>query len=495
MESLYPVLSLLGSQNGSLQQHAMTALDLLARTCQYSSVTDMLVDNVDYLLNSIALKLNSSNLAPQAPQVLLMMIRLCGARLIPYLDDLIGGIFMALDDFHGYPNLVEMLFEVLSGIVDEGAKQPRLAITEGKEAPEHRKTDQKPSELGEILGDLLARKSRKQRIADEDHDQVKLAPQRPWSDKLDSPQLDESSPEVEASMEDEENEAMPAANTADEKEKPLSKSHQLLLSIGQATTPHLSSPSPNVRHTLLNLLDRIAPLLAKDENSFLPLINSIWPSLTVRLFSEVGADGAGEAAFNVCAAAHTIASLCEGAGDFMASRIEDIFPQLQSLWKSTLKRVEDNRTRTVKRSAAAQAGRDPTASIDLQLIKAHPTDLQTSTAPAHLLAINRTTDAKILGALITLFSSILNYVSITDENGDAILSMLSPIIHEPNSETARQALATWNADALWLVCERMKIERQMIEGLRDSSDWEWKPISTPFDVNSALSSVLRRVVF
>ena len=132
MESLYPVLSLLGSQNGSLQHHAMTALDLLARACQYLSVTDMLVDNVDYLVNSIALKLNSSNLAPQAPQVLLMMVRLCGARLIPYLDDLIGGIFMALDDFHGYPNLVEMLFEVLSGIVDEGAKQPRLADYRGK---------------------------------------------------------------------------------------------------------------------------------------------------------------------------------------------------------------------------------------------------------------------------------------------------------------------------------------------------------------------------
>jgi hypothetical protein len=495
MESLYPVLSLLGSQNGSLQQHAVTALDLLARACQYSSVTDMLVDNADYLVNSIALKLNSSNLAPQAPQVLLMMVRLCGARLIPYLDDLIGGIFMALDDFHGYPNLVEMLFEVLSGIVDEGVKQPRLAITEGKEAPEHRKTDQKPSELGDILGDLLARKNRKQRLVDEDDEQFTTAPQRPWSDRLDGPQPEKSIPGAEALMEDEENEAMPIANTSDEIEKPLSKSHQLLLSIGQATTPHLSSPSPTVRHTLLNLLDRIAPLLAKDENSFLPLINSIWPSLAARIFSEVGADGAGEAAFNVCAAAHTIASLCEGAGDFMASRIEDIFPQLQSLWKSTLKRVEDNRTRTVKRISAAQNGTDLIGSTDLQLVKAHPTDLQTSTAPAHPLAMNRTTDAKILDALVNLFSSILNYVRITDENGDAILSMLSPIINESKSETARQALETWNADALWLVCQRMKIELQMIEGLRDSSDWEWKSISTPFDVNSALSFVLRRVVF
>ena len=495
MESLYPVLALLGSQNGSLQQHAMTALDLLARACQYSSVTDMLVDNVDYLVNSIALKLNSSNLAPQAPQVLLMMVRLCGARLIPYLDDLIGSIFVALDDFHGYPKLVEILFEVLSAIVDEGAKQPTLAITEGKEAPKHRKTDQQSSELDDILGDLTARKDRRQRIVDEDRNQVTSAPQHPWSDKVDGPQHERGSPDAEPLVEDDENEAMPVTNTSEEKERPLSKSHQLLLSIGQATTPHLSSPSPKVRHTLLNLLDRIAPLLAKDENSFLPLINSIWPTLTARLFGEVGTDGAGEAAFNVCAAAHTIASLCEGAGDFMASRIEDIFPQLQALWKGTLTRVEENRSRTLKRTAAAQAGKDPSASIDLQLIKAHSTDLQTSIAPRHLLAVNRTTDANMLDALVTLFSSILNYVRITDENGDAILFMLSPIIDEPKSETARQALQSWNADALWLVCERMKIERQIEQGLRDSSDWEWKSTSTPFNVTSAISSALPKVVF
>jgi hypothetical protein len=496
MDSLYPVLSLLGSHNGSLQQHAMTTLDLLANACQYSSVTDMLVDNVDYLVNSIALKLNSSNLAPQAPQVLLMMVRLCGPRLIPYLDDVIGSIFVALDDFHGYPKLVQMLFEVLSAIVDEGAKQPTLAITEGREAPEHRKTLQKPSELVDILGDLTARKSRKRKLTDEDDNQAKSAPQRPWSDKLDGPQEETKTSDGSPLNEDgDENDTMPVANTSEQKEKPLSKSHQLLLSIGQATTPHLSSPSPKVRHTLLNLLNRIAPLLAKDENSFLPLINSIWPSLTARLFSEVGVDGDGEAAFNVRAAADTIARLCEGAGDFMASRIEDIFPQLQSLWKSNWRKVEAERARTISRSTDSDTGKDLIAIFDLQLIKAHSQDLETSAAPLYLSALSRTTDTQMLKALIVLFSSILNYVRITDDNGDAILTMLSPVMNEPSNEEVRQALETWNADAFWLIFQRTQIEHQMMGGMRDSNDWQWSPTSEPSDVDSTIFSSIRKVLF
>lgn len=496
MESLYPVLSLLGSQNGSLQQHAMTALDLLANACQYSSVTELLVENVDYLVNSIALKLNSSNLAPEAPQVLLMMVRLCGARLIPYLDDLIGSIFEALDDFHGYSKLVETLFEVLSAVVDEGAKQPKMAITEGKDAPEHRKSAHRPSELDEILGDLIARKNRKRKLAAEDDKQDITAPHRPWSDRHDGPQRETQSLDGDSSVEDEDkNKTITVGKSSDEKEKPLSKSHQLLLSIGQATTPHLLSPSPKVRHTLLKLLDRITPLLAKDENSFLPLINSIWPSLTARLFGEVGVDGDGEAAFNVCAAAYTMGRLCEGAGDFMASRIEDIFPQLQSLWKSTLKKIESERARTGSRCADTEAGQSLNAIVDLQVLKAHSQDLETTTASSHLSTFSRTADAQMLNALISLLGSITNYVRITDDNGDAILTMLLPVINESSSRAVRQALQTWNSDASWLMCERRKIENQMMEGIREWSDWEWRSTFESPMVDSTTPSAVRDVRF
>ncbi|KMU78194.1 hypothetical protein CISG_07034 [Coccidioides immitis RMSCC 3703] len=119
IDILYPVLQLMGSSNPSLQNHAMTCLNIMADACEYSDTSTMLVDNVDYLINSVGMKFNTFDISHQAPQVLLMMIRLCGARLIPYLDDLIGSIFSILDAFLGYPKLVELLFEVLNTIVDE----------------------------------------------------------------------------------------------------------------------------------------------------------------------------------------------------------------------------------------------------------------------------------------------------------------------------------------------------------------------------------------
>jgi TELO2-interacting protein 1 len=481
IDSLYPVLSFLGSRNVPLQQHGMTALNLLAKACQYQSVTDMLVDNVDYLVNSIALKLNSSNLAPQAPQVLLMMVRLCGARLIPYLDDLIGSIFVALDDFHGYPQLVELLFQVLGAIVDEGAKQPTLAITEGKEGPTHQKPLQIASTSDDVLGDLHARKIRKLKLEEEVDKEATSAPKRPWSDDLDGPQPEKNtSDDATLVGEEGENEAMPPSTLLDEKEKPLSKPHQLLLSIGQATTPHLSSPSLKVRHTLLNLLDRIAPLLARDENSFLPLVNAIWPSLTARLFVEVGADGDGEAAFNVSAAAETISKLCEGAGDFMASRIEEIFPQLQSMWKRTWKNVEVDRFRKMAKTTNVNVGQNLTASVDLQLVKSSHGDMGTLKNSSQQLSVaSRTTDMQVLNALVVLFTSILNYVRITDDNGDAILGMLAPIMDDPGRDSVREALETWNANAVWLRRQKTIIEGEMMQGIRETTDWVWKPIHGP----------------
>src|SRR5699024_5956678 len=93
VDALYPVLQLLASGNSNLQNHAMTCLNILTTACNYGDTSTMVIENVDYLVNAVGLKLNTFDVSPYPPQVLLMMIKLCGARLIAYLDDLIGSIF------------------------------------------------------------------------------------------------------------------------------------------------------------------------------------------------------------------------------------------------------------------------------------------------------------------------------------------------------------------------------------------------------------------
>lgn len=287
MDALYPVLQLLASNNPNLQTHAMTCLNILTMTCNYVDTSTMIIENVDYLVNAVGLKLNTFDVSPYPPQVLLMMVKLCGARLIPYLDDLIGSIFGILDMYHGYPKLVEMMFKTLAAIVEEGAKTPSfLAITDGKDSKaldHHRKRQYQRLELSSLAKDFADRRSKRAKYAKEAEDMgERIAhPQRPWT--LESEGFKKPEPSIEPASnpieegEGESDEPLPEPREPEDSEKPLSKSHTLLLHIIKSIPSHLSSPSPYLRRSLLSILIQIFPVLAQNENSFLPLINDLWP--------------------------------------------------------------------------------------------------------------------------------------------------------------------------------------------------------------------------
>ncbi|PGG97756.1 hypothetical protein AJ80_09645 [Polytolypa hystricis UAMH7299] len=389
IDALYPILQLMGSNNPNLQQHAMTCLNILTSACKYPDASTLLIDNVDYLVNSVALKLNTFDISPQAPQVLLMMVRLCGASLIPYLDDLVGSIFAVLDAFHGYPKLVELLFSVLGTVVDEGAKKPTaLAITEsGGESPlNYRKQPYTSRSISDIANMFKERKELRARATEMETGQNTTDglshPMRPWTSTLDGPG---PAPETEPIDEDA-NEFEPEADEEPlpeptEEEKPLSKSHNLLLNIVKSIPPHLSSPSPFLRRSLLSILARALPILALNENTFLPLINDLWPSVSARITmpptlpspdsiattlttrstttttsppqppTTAGIDETGirEETFVITACCTAIATMCEGSGDFMSSRIEHEFPRWKKLYVRCWERVRVDSLRAAER--------------------------------------------------------------------------------------------------------------------------------------------------
>lgn len=418
LDSLYPILSLLGSRNASLREHAITGLNLLAKACKYSSTGDMLVENVDYLVNSIGMKLNAFDLTPQAPQVLLTMVRLCGARIVPQIDDLIGSMFSALDNFHGYPEVVEALFRVLRVIVDESKKSPQLAISDSMKEPDHSREQVPLSGLADIIGDLEKRKARKRKFVADAASIREYAPQKPWMskpvDRL-SEMTDETG-DVETNPEEETDPVTPPR----EKEPPLPKSYKLLLSIAQSTGPHLTSPSPQVRQTLLQLLEEVSPLLSQHENSFLPLINSVWPMVVPRLLAYSPLSEDTETAYNASSAADVIATLCKNAGNFMSSRIEDIFPQL-------MKALHD-----VQGKAATKL---------VTLLGATSKVLSTE---------SRTPRGQVLAALLRLMCAVLEFVRVTGDIGDQILGALMPYALSVDGGSAVEAVEKYNADALWL---------------------------------------------
>jgi hypothetical protein len=446
VETLFPLLTLLGSHNALLQQHAMTALNLLATACEYDSVAYMLVDNVDYLVNAVALRLNAFDVSRTSLQVITMMIRLCGARLLPHLDDLIGSIFGALDSFHGYPDLVEHLFEVLRMVVTESSKSPGvLTIEAGQISTIRKEKTTHVSGLEDILDDLRSRKGRKDKH-DGEHVHMTTAPHQPWTTAQDGPANGEQGdPEdVENAGDDDQ----PLEHTGKKEEANISKSHQLLLNIAQSTVPHLSSPSAKVRLTLLELLQDVCPILALHENTFLPLVNLIWPAVVARLFT-MNDGAAGDAAFNVRAVAVTIAAICRGAGHFMASRIEDTFVDFETLFKRTYSSVV-RPTKSHKPVALLNVpGRALSVPMNSSMVPSHERiTVDPESAIFSSPDTARTSSGQILEALVDLMVTILRSVRLSEDNADKAFELLGPFKHR---KTVRDTLLEYNEDAAWLI--------------------------------------------
>lgn len=393
VDALYPIVELLGSTNQFLRSHAITTLNLVSASCGYESTSAMIVQNVDYLVNAVSLKLNTFNISPQAPQVLVMMIKLSGPSLLPYLDDVVASIFAALDNFHGYHRLVDSLFAVLGEIVREGAKSDQLKVESGKEI-DHRKRAPKPTSMEDLL-EMLS-KMKKQAPIEEESLEHEEFPQKPW--KSAKTLLDEA-------------DAFNAGETAEDEPEsstevaaiPPTKTQTLLSTIATHTQNHLTSPSPPLRLHLLTLLSLASPSLSHNQDSFLPLIHTLYPVILRRLYDPEP--------YVVIAAAGALASLCRGGGDFMGTRIATSWPEMVGLVKKSKKKAEEERR--------SKNGRGK-----------HAVSWQ------------------VWEAMISLLVTVLKYVRVEDGVVDDCFEILQDYM---GREDVREALEVVNEDLVWLM--------------------------------------------
>lgn len=391
VDALYPVVQLLGSPVPQLREHAMISLNMISSACGYNQTSDLILENVDYMVNAVSLKLNTFDISPQAPQVLTMMIKLSGSSILPYLDDVVDSIFAALDNFHGYPRLVDALFGVLGEVVEEGSKSDQLRLTSGKEIS-HRKTAPEAPSISSIV-EILKKRQKTSANTSIEHEDF---PQEPW--KSAQTLLDEKAAQNEDSETPEEN---PAPSDEVAKIRPT-KTYSLLQSITRLSQHYLTSSSPYLRRRLLVLISTSSTALHNNEDEFLPLINDIWPVVMQRLYDEEP--------FVVIAAAQTLSSLCESAGDFLTSRIKNEWVPIIKLFKSMQSKV-----------AAERKGR----------------------AGRGLFSQNQ----QVWEALVAFLVVLLRCVAIDDDMFDEILDVAGDLLLRHD---VREALEVINKDAVWL---------------------------------------------
>ncbi|KAI9734563.1 MAG: hypothetical protein M1834_002164 [Cirrosporium novae-zelandiae] len=433
MDTLYPILHFMGSSNPVLSSHAMVCLNVTSSACAYPSVRELIVDNVDYLVNAIGLKLNTFDISPQAPQVLSMIVKLCGPSLLPYLDDLVASLFTALDCFHGYPDLVERLFAVLATIVEEGSKGADKMIEE-KKSDKHLKKPYTPPSIEEVTK-LLSEKKEKEvqthnprieELLDEE------TPQTRWKSEFNS-KIQKTESEPDQDMDDEDSLTEPSkGNTSLEESKPTT-SQTLLHRISTFSQYHLTSPSPLLRQRILHLLSTSIPTLSQSEDTFLPLINDLWPVVLHRLYDPEP--------FVKVAAANVIVGFCTGAGDFMAGRVRDEWKVLTTTYQKTYKRVQTERKNKGK---------------DARFVPEY----------------------QVWEAFVKLLVAVAGHVRLDLDMEDDIVGMLADEIS--TSREIRDALTALNPDAVWLETVKRGSGRSLLDVQKVppqlEEEWVFKPV-------------------
>ncbi|KAI1359550.1 armadillo-type protein [Xylaria arbuscula] len=463
IDVLYPVATFLGSGNPQLRQHAIISLNNIASACGYQNVTDLIIDNVDYMVNSVSLRLNTFDISPASTQVLRMMIKLTGPRLIPYLDDVIASIFAALDNYHGYTLFVETLFNVLTEVVEQGARSNNLLLEENSKQISHKKIAHEATSISDLCQILDGRHER-QRVRRQEQlelDELERHPNRPLkptdSTKTASEgqidNLEESSTDVEKPP------------------LPKTRTFQLLSRITSLTQHYLTSPTPTLRKSLLNLLATVCPALAPDEDEFLPLVNAVWPVLIERLYDPE--------TFVAIAACEALCALCAAAGDFLSTRFKTEW------WDNGLgkwcRKIRAEALRSQGRGKGTAKGdlRAPTLALPFGKSSQEESDgivIPTRTLDGQLKWKNNGKDngteaansigggsgvvstsglgrfaqiAQLWASVQDLLVAIVSYVHIDDDIFDQILPLLADALESQDS-AAREALEAVDADAVWL---------------------------------------------
>ncbi|GAP89241.1 putative HEAT repeat protein [Rosellinia necatrix] len=460
VDVLYPIATFLGSDVPQLKQYAIVSLNNIATACGYTNVTGLIIDNVDYMVNSVSLRLNTFDISPASTQVLRMMIRLTGPRLIPYLDDVVASIFAALDNYHGYTLFVERLFNVLSEIVEQGTRSSNLLLEEGPKSVNHKKAAVIISTINDLCRILDQRHDRQEKLRREEleFEQLEQHPNRPFETS------DTCRAADEGDLKDEET----SGTQVEKPSPPKTQTFQLLSRITSLTQHYLTSPTPTLRKSLLNLLTTVCPALAPDENEFLPLVNVVWPVLMERLYDSE--------TFVVVAASEALCALCAAAGDFLSTRFKTEWwdnglgkwcqkartDALRSRERGTGRKREAIGGSTVKLSFHKNRPQEnmkiliPTRTEDDQL---DATGIDKGTAMVGSIdggtvitdsGLGRFAQAvQVWDAVQSVLVAIVTYVRIDDDIIDQILLLLAEALELPNSD-ARIALETVDADAVWL---------------------------------------------
>ena len=291
MQSLYVVLEGLGHSNYTIQSSAYTCLQEFATCMDLKSVSGLIMENSDYLVDAVSLKLRYALSNPMAPRVLRAAIHLSGPKLVSTLTDVVDQVLDILATL-GSGNSSVLVMDcllVLDALVCTFDSRPLLLLDDDVvvafDCSVEMRAFLKRLELDVINPDPNGNN------VDDVEDAKTFFTKYHDNDQVDQDQDQEEKVKQE-----------------------LSQEQKLGLEISERIVYFISSDSPRIRSLVLDILAKFTPLLSNLPTKINPLIHLIWPKLVGRLRDPVP--------FVVLKAFELCRVFCLASSDFMRVRIE-----------------------------------------------------------------------------------------------------------------------------------------------------------------------------
>lgn len=274
MNYLYPVLEALSLQgHPQVQEHAWIAVRAIIDNYYNGSLQKMILDNLDYLIDSLSLKLSvASNLTPSLSGILLIIIQVAGIKLLEMnqLVDILTEMFVIIDSYHGYSVIVEGFFivfeELIKQVDTEYMSKVEIEIESENSSP------YKPWGLNNIEQLLHLIKDSEKLIDPGEYDGTKeyfRKPNTPFGEQVEPDSDDEE--EEEQPPQTEEKEVWPS---------PIPENIYFLVQrIFNYGFVLLTHDSVSLKRQILNTLLKTYPLLCTNYKLLLPIVNTNWPIL------------------------------------------------------------------------------------------------------------------------------------------------------------------------------------------------------------------------
>ncbi|KAJ1821061.1 hypothetical protein LPJ56_003314, partial [Coemansia sp. RSA 2599] len=307
---LFPLLQISVSDTPLLRVQAQRSLRVLSETVRCLSVSQMLKENVDYIVDGCSRQLRSVELYPSVFSILSGAVKLVGTDILVYMDDVVEDTLDVCEQAAADEESIALgalgFLETVTGAIAQSVGSERTMLLRQEKAPVG-KAEADP--VGQVLArlDEMDAKSGMDDLLDlpSDNDDDNGNDNGSSADDAADGILVEKNQGGQMATMDE-----PGISASEPPGNPLA------IKIALVVQNLLSAESSAQQLVALKIVQNIVRALV-DTKDLLPLLNHVWPPLVHRLAK-------GHDQFYVAAAAcDVIDAVCELGEDWMRRRVKD----------------------------------------------------------------------------------------------------------------------------------------------------------------------------